>query len=726
MELVAPGSPVTVTGSGLPERANIQYATPGLLPLLGVKPVIGRFFLEESDSTAIVLSYAFWKRRFGADSSAIGQRTVVNGEPRTVIGVLPAEFRLFDAETDLWMPISVPDATSMDRTMRSWLIAVGRLRPGVNARSAQSEMDIVAQRIAAAHPASNQNWNVKLEPIQEAQFGYWKDMLHLLLGTVLLVLLISCANIASLMLGRLATRTRELSIRVSLGATRAMLIRQLLSEGIAIGILGCVPGLIMAGWGIGFFVAMAPSYFPLLGAIRINIPVALFCVVSSLLCGSLLAIVPAILASRANLTETLRSAVKTTAGSSHARYRNVFAVAQISLSVALLVSAGLMLRSSLQLTRIDPGFRADHVLTAQMFLSGPRYLQIESAEVKIGEEVERFYSRLLERTQALPGVQFAAVVSWLPQMGYNTGRRERAFRIVGQEGQDRNADFNGVSSRYFEALHIPLLKGRYFSDKDNASAPWAAIVNQAFAQRYWPNQDPIGRELLTDGGVRERPRVVVGVVADVRQDSTEEAPQPEIYAPFLQQPPKASGHGYQNRVHMNIVLRISGGPDATVTALRRIAAEMDNSQPVFGVRTMAEVVSNSMGLRRLNTTLLTLFAAVALFLAAIGMYGVLSQTVSERSGEIGLRMALGASGWDACVLVAVQALRLTTAGMMIGIALSLALGRILSSYLFGVGPHDPATFVLVCSLLVAVSTASLWTPMRRAMRIDPIQTLRYE
>jgi len=539
---------------------------------------------------------------------------------------------------------------------------------------------------------------------------------------VVLVLLIACANVANLFLSRLPARTREISVRASLGATRRRLILQLLNEGIVIGVLGGALGLLLTGWGIRLFTALAPGRFPLLDSIHVNAAVLLFGVAMSFASGALLAILPAFIGTSMDWNAALK---RTPLGRERVWFRSAFAIVQIALTLVLLLGAGLMIRSFLRVLSVDPGFRSDQIVTMQAFLSGPRYLLSQPDGVHIHEEAGRFYSRLMEQANALPGVLSTGLVSWLPEIGYNTGRRERDFRIAGQS-QAFVADFNTAGGDYFKTLGIPLLAGRAFSPADSLTAPWVAIVNRAFASRYWPGESPIGKQIVTDEQAGGRPREVVGVASDVHQDTLERKPEPELFVPFWQQPRIAPGHGYQNRVHMNIVVRLAGEPEATIAAVRKIAAEIDPTQPLYAARSMSSVLAEATALRRMHTRLMEIFAGVALFLAAVGIYSVISGSVTERTGEIGLRMAVGADRRDVYRLFLVQGCKLIFSGLTIGLIAGLAFNRILSSFLFNTSVYDLATLLTVCGLLIAVCSAAIWLPARRAVRVDPIAALRCE
>lgn len=591
-------------------------------------------------------------------------------------------------------------------------------------------MNLVAQRIAQAHPDTNRDWGARIDPIQEAQFGYLRQVLYLLFGIATFVLLISCANVANLLLGRLASRSREVSVRAALGATRSRLIAQFMSEGIILGLIGGGLGLLLSHWGVRLFMVLTPASFPLPRSIEINMPVFLFCAGISVASGAVLSLTPALLGSQTDLNEVLKAAPHLAGGRRHGGYRRALVVAEVALSLVLLFGAGLMINSFLHLMRIDPGMRDERVLTMRVFLTGPRYDQTFGDGVHIEEAVGSFYRRLLEEVAALPWVESAGLVSWLPEGGYNTGRRERSFSIPGATNDNRSqrplASFNAVSADYFKTLQIPLLQGRFFTARDDQGSPWVTIVNRAFARRYWPGENPIGKHLLTDGGVGERSREVVGVVGDVRQDTLERQPEPEIFAPFLQQTGVTSGHGYQNRVHMTLVVRTTARSLDTVAAVRKLAADMDPSQPVYAIRTMSEVLADSMSVRQLYTTLLDIFACLALFLSAVGLYSAVSQSVSERTHEIGIRMAIGATRGNVVRLVFGEGAKLMLGGSVAGLALALTLNRLLSSYLFGISANDPITLITASGVLLAMAAAAMWLPVRRATRVDAMVALRDE
>ncbi|HVH86711.1 MAG TPA: ABC transporter permease, partial [Terriglobales bacterium] len=731
LQLVAPGSPVTVTG-GLPERVNIQYATPGLFPLLGVQAVIGHTFSESElrENNPVLVSFGYWQRHFGGNTASIGGKIVVNGAVHILAGVLPPDFHLFDEKADIWLPIKIPDSGSHDYSFRSWLIAVGRLHSGVTLQTAQSEMDLIAAQVAQQHPDSNKDWGVRVESIQQAQFGYWKPILSMLFGTVLLVLLIGCANIANLLLGRLPARTGELAIRASLGASRVRLTLQLLHEGVLLGSVGGILGLLLTVWGARLFITLAPPDFPLLHGIAINRFVLGFCLAISLLSGVVFSLAPAVLGSRMQAAGRSAASTRSTGARAQRRMSSVFVGAQIAISLVLLSGAALMIVSMFNLFRVDPGFRSERVLTMQIFLTGPKYIENVHQGVHIKEPVAVFYRQLVRQIEAAPGTQSVGLVSWLPEGGYNTGRRERGFRIVGTDldrtSETETALFNIVSPGYFRTMQIPLLAGRYIDESDNESTHWVAVVNSTFVRSHWLGENPIGKQVLSDGGVDEKPREIVGVVGDIRQNTLDQLPLPEIFTSLFQQPTVNFAHGYQNRVHMNLVLKTQADAESAVTAVRKIAASLDGNQPVYAVRTMSEVVSASLAYRTLYTRWLELFAAIALFLAGIGVYSVTSQSVSERTKEIGIRIATGSSRRAILGLFFRQAALPVVCGALCGIFGAQFASRLLRSLLFGVTPNDTLLTIAILLLFTTIAAAAVFIPATHALRMDLNAVLRYE
>jgi putative ABC transport system permease protein len=730
LELIAPGSPVTVAG-GIPERVNIQYATPGLFPLLGITPIIGRSFMESDlkEGAPILVSFGYWRRRFAGASASVGEKIVVNGELRTIAGVLPRDFHLFDEKTDIWLPIKLPDTSSNDYSGRAWTIAVGRLRPKVNIQTAQAEMNVLASRIANKHPDTNTDWGVRVEPIRQAQFAYWKPILTLLFGAVLFVLLICCANVANLLLGRLPIRDREIAVRMSLGASRCRIILQLLHEGVLLGTLSGLLGLVLAVWGLRLFIAFAPPDFPLLRAISISKPILLFCLAMSLASSVIFSIAPAILGSRVDLKRVSASAARSTPERAQRRFSHAFVGAEIAVSMILLSGAGLMLTSMFKLVRIDPGFRSEGVLTMQVFLTGPKYIENGPQGVLIKPAVSAFYRQLLERLGTAPGTSSVGFVSWLPEGGYNTGRRDRHFHMMGEAseyGSEHSALFNIVSDGYFRTLDIPLVSGRYLEPNDNENARWVAVVNSAFVRSFCEGQSPIGKQLITDGGVDERPREIVGVVSDVRQNTLEQESQPEIFSSFLQQPSTSFAHGYQNRVHMNIVMRTFADQESTVAVVRHIAAELDANQPIYSVRTMPEVFSSALAVRVLYTRSFELSAGIALFLSLIGIYGLISQSVTQRTKEVGIRIAVGANAQSILGLFFRQGTVPILWGSLVGLLIAHFSNRLLRSLLFGISSDSALIAASICVPFLIVASTAILIPSVRSTRIDVVDALRHE
>jgi putative ABC transport system permease protein len=728
IEMFLPGSdPVTISEPGLPERVRYQYVTKGFFSLLGTQPILGRVFAVDDHERGIVISYGYWQRRFQGDRAALGEKMTINGNPNTIIGVMPANFHLGEGNADIWRPVSFDDANMLSRQIR-WLDAVARLKPGVTIEQAHAEIATIAGRLESEYPTTNKGWSVRIQPLHEALWGFLKVDLYPLLGAVGFILLIACANVASLMLARSAGRSREMAVRAALGAKRWRLVRQLLSDGIVLSLLGGTIGILMAAWGVAAFLAFAPSWFPLREQIKLDGSVLVFSTLITIATGIVTALAPAFGASKPDLNETLKSGV-----------RNVFSrtwglsamvVAEVSLTLILMIGGGLMIRTFVALRNVPTGIDPSNVLTAQFEIAGARYAQLAP---KRGQQDMRtiqpaahdYYEKLIEGVTRIPGVESAGLMSWVPLD--NEGRvSRRFFRAAGVSGpaQDLWAWYSAVSPEAFRTLRIPLRAGRYLNERDTEDAPWTVVVNETFARHFFGKENPIGRTLTLATVDEERPREIVGVVADVILRSRF-AETPEIFVDFHQQPMIYPGSATGGRLHMAMVVRSAAG-SALTPQIRAVAADLDRAHPVFGVKTMNEVIYNSTDIARFYTGQLVGFAAMALLLASVGIYGVMSYAVSRRRHEIGVRMALGASHGGVLRDVLGRGLKLALIGLAIGLAGSFALTRWIASYLFGVKPTDPSTFAVASVVLVIVALGAVYRPARRATEVDPMVVLRCE
>jgi putative ABC transport system permease protein len=731
IEMFSQGSnPVTITAPGLPERVKYQYVTQGFFPMLGTQPALGRVFTPDVSSQydqerGIVISYGYWQRRFQGDRAALGQTITMNGDAHTIIGVMPANFHLGSGDADIWRPVSFSDPNTLSRQTR-WMSAVARLKPGVSIEQARAEMITIAGRLQVEYPATNKEWSVRIDPLHEALWGFLRVDLYPLLGAVGFILLIACANVASLMLARSAGRAREMAVRAALGAKRWRLVRQLLSDGVVLSLAGGLIGVLMAAWGVTLFVALAPAWFPLREQIKLDGSVLVFSTLITIATGILTALAPAFGASKPDLNDTLKSGERGVL--SRNRGLSAMVVAEVALTLILMIGGGLMVRTFVALRSVNTGFDPSNVLTAKFEISGPRYVL---PAPKRGQQDMRtiqfaahdYYQNLVEGVAAIPGVESAGLTTWLP---FSDGATARFFRIAGEApGSAPIAEYVTVSPDTFRVLRIPLRKGRYLNERDTESAPWVALVNEAFARRYFANGDPIGKMLTLWTVDEEQPREIVGVVADVRQAAHAD-PRSQIYVDFHQQPMVYPGNFARSRLNMTLVVRAKQGAGAALLTpqIRTLAAELDRAHPVFGVKTMDEVMYDSTDINRFYTAQLVGFAALALLLASVGIYGVMSYAVRRRRREIGIRMALGASHGGVLRSVLGQGLKLALIGLVIGLAGSFALTRAITSYLYGVKPTDPETFLVASVVLVAVALGAVYRPARRATEVDPVVVLR--
>lgn len=728
-----------LVGAGGSERVGIQYATPGLFRLLGVKPILGRLLLNEDArqtyATSVVLSYGYWHRRFGNDPQVLGKTFYMDASTVAVVGVLSPGFDLLGTgDTDIYQPIPAEGASASEMNDR-WLLAVARLKPGVELAQAQLSMDVVARRLEQAYPDTNKDLGIRVMPLREALFGWTGQILYPLFAAVAFVLLIACANIANLMLSRASSRRKEVGIRIALGASRFRLIRQMLTESVLLALLGGMLGLALSFWGTKAFATLVPQWYPQAKEITIDGRVMAFTLAISILTGIMFGLAPALRASKIELTDSLKEGGRSSSAGSRHRTRSIFVVAEVALALVLLVSAGLMMNTFLRVLHASPGFRSDRVLTLDFRLTGTKYLDV-TPMAKTGfdvvtPQVDIFCGQVLERVNALPGVESAALIDWLPMSPERADSPSRGFTIAGRPaalgGEKPNAFYSSISSDYFRVMQIPLLKGRFPAEQDTYSTPWVVVINDAMARKFWPNQDPIGQVITLEVVPgEEKPREIVGVVGNVKQFASGVDPGPEIYASYLQQPKQSPSLFTETRLHKSLVVRTSFESQSLIDSVHSTVAGMDRDSPVFGITTVRNVVLNSTTGERFYTQLLGSFAITALMLAAIGIYGVISYSVLERSHEIGVRMALGAQSKQVLRLMLKEGLILSSLGVAIGVAASFAATPLIAAFLYGVKAYDLLTWSLVSVFLIGVTLVATYIPGRRATRLDPMVALRHE
>jgi predicted permease len=706
-----------LTGAGDPERIEGRRVSANLFALLGVRPQLGRAFLPEEDraggNRVVVMSHALWQRRFGSDANIIGKPLTLNGESHTVVGVMPPGFQFPSRDDELWAPIAFTSQEAASRG-RHFLEVIARMKPGVELQQAQAELNTIAARLQQQYPNTNTNVGAAVVSLHEQLVGDIKPALLVLLGAVGFVLLIACANVANLLLARAAVRQKEITIRVALGASRSRLIRQFLTESVLLAALGGAVGLLFSVWGVSLLKAFIPENISQAAAITIDGRVLGFTLLVSLLTGLVFGLAPATQTSNFNLNETLKEGGRdSTSGSRGNRLRGLLVVAEVAVSLILLIGAGLLINSFLRLRGVDPGFRPDNLLTMRIVLPDTKY----------PDQARRsaFYTELLNRVEALPGVRSAAVANWIPlvRQGDSIG-----FSIEGRpdpgQGQRPSVVTRVTSPHYFQTMSIPLLRGRSFGEQDRADSPAVAVISETMARRFWPDRDPLGQRITPGAPDSVDPNdwlTIVGIAKDVRQTELVADPKPQMYLSYVQVGFFAPRH---------LVVSTAVEPSGLAASVRKAVWEIDKDQPVSNVKTMEEVLSQSIARQRFSMLLLGIFAAVAVALAAVGIYGVMSYSVAQRTHEIGIRMALGASRRDVLRLTVGQGLKLVLVGIAVGLAAALALTRVMSSLLFGVGATDPATFVIISLALVGVAALASYIPARRATRIDPMVALRYE
>ncbi|HJT87621.1 MAG TPA: ABC transporter permease [Bryobacteraceae bacterium] len=720
------------------EKINGQTFAAGMFETLGVQPILGRTFTAKEDQVGdqapvVVISDRFWRSQFQGDRNIIGKTIRMDGVPTSVIGVMPPGFNLFDPEADYWAPI--PFSPTVVQSTQFTLGVVARLKPGVSIRQAQAEMDTFAAQRAAADPERNKDRGARVQPLQEAAYGNLRQPLLILQVAVAFVLLIGCANVAGLMLARAASRRTEIAIRTAIGAVRGRIVRQLITESVPLSLLGGLLGLFLAWAGLRLFVSLAPPQFPRLGELSLDAVVLAFTALVALATALVFGIAPAIQASRPNLVHCLKESGRSGTDSvARQHLRGALVAVQIALAVVLLIGAGLMINSFVRVQNNHLGADPKGLLSFEFRFSQDEtikpYGRYRNAGLwDVNPMTTLTFQRVFERIQSLPAVQSAAGSSTPPmagalQVGFLIEGRPAPPSGNGQPGQ--NAAYIAITPNYFATLKTPILQGRGFTDRDTSSAPPVIIINQALARRYWPNENPLGRHIAVDYVPNEPLREIVGVVGDVRLSRQQREPQPILYVPYLQQTPRWMGAGYAVRSGMFFVLRTAGDPLSLVPAVRRAVSEVDRDRPAANFRTVEQYLDQQVQYVRIYVVLLAVFGGIAALLAAIGIYGIMAYSVAERTREIGIRMALGAGTRDVLGLMLRQALLLVLIGVILGLASSFALTRVIRSALFGVTATDPPTYAAVALLLLAVAIAACVIPTRRAVQVDPTEALRYE
>ncbi|HEV3469892.1 MAG TPA: ABC transporter permease [Pyrinomonadaceae bacterium] len=708
---------LTLTGAGEPERVVATESSAALFPVLRVRPELGRTFSAEEEQAGrpevIVVSHRLWQRRFGADPGLIGKTLALNGRGRTVVGIMPPGFNYPTGDVDLWAPLTIePASTNLGV---HYLDVIARLKPGVTPGQAQAEMGAVFDGLMRKYPEYYKDAagaGVSLVPLHEQVVGDVRPALLVLLGGVGFMLLIACANVANLLLARAAARKKEIATRTAFGASRLRIVRQLLTESLVLFVLGGALGLLLALWGVHLLVGASPVEIPRMSEVGIDGRVLLFTTLTSLLAGTFFGLAPALQASKPDLNEALKEGGRAGAGGrGQSRTRDLLVVSELALSVVLLVGAGLMVRSFLRLLEVRLGFDPDNVLTMQLSLPHSRYPE--------SHQVVGFYRQLLERVGGLPGVQAAAAVS---QMPVGEVRMNASFEAEGRafEAASAIADFNRVTPDYFRAMSLPLVRGRPLAEADTEGLPAAVVINQTMARKFWPGEDPTGKRIRLRA---DAPWLtVVGVAADTKNRGLGAETKPEMYFPHSEQ---SFGLGPPSSA-MTLVVRSANDPRQVVSAIRAEVRAMDRDLPVYRVQTMGEVVAASISRTRFTMLLLALFAGLALLLASVGVYGVMSYGVGQRTHEIGVRKALGAQPRDITGLFVRQGFVLALAGVGLGLLGALALTRAMRGLLYGVTASDPLTFMSVPLLLMATALLACYLPARRATRVDPMTALRYE
>jgi putative ABC transport system permease protein len=710
--------PVVLTGGQLPERVETALVTPSAFDLLGARAILGRTFFTEEDqpgrNRVALLSYGLWQRRFGGDPGILNKNLIVDGNSFTIVGVTPREFRLLDTPSELWIPYT-PDAKELAQRGMHTLRVIGHLKPGISLEEASSEMRSIASGIEQQYADTNAGWSTKIVPLRDQLVGDIGPTLWTLLGAVVLVLLIACANVANLLLARAGVREKEIALRTALGANPLRLVRQLLTESVLLALAGGLLGLALAAWSVSALEQFGPANLPRLEEISIDWRVLAFTLGVSVLTGIVFGVAPALASVRSDLNSILKSSGRGTTGSGHrARLRNILVVFEIASCVVLLTAAGLLIRSFARLGSVNPGFRAEHVLTMQIALPETRYS---------GVKVALFYKQLLERLQTLAGAESAGIARNLPLSGSDASLNFIVEnRPVESSAEQPRAKYRAASADYFTGLGIPLVRGRYFDRTDGEKTPCVVVINNTMARRFWPGEDPVGKRMKA-GFDGSQWCTIVGIAGDVKHTGLDAATNAEMYYHYLQVPPELMGFVEGT---MTLVLRTNSEPNSMVAGVRHEVQRLDADLAIFNVKSMEELVGGSLAQPRFRTLLMGVFAGVALILAAIGLYGVIAYSVTQRTNELGVRMALGAQKSDVLKLVVGHGALLACLGVGIGLVLALGLMRIISTLLFGVNATDPLTFGVAAIVILVIALGASYIPALRAIKVDPVIALRSE
>ena len=701
--------PLNLTGNGEPERLQAAAVTGNYFQALGVKPVLGRTFLLENEKPGndqvVVISYGLWQKRFGGSTDIVNKTMTLGGKTCQVLGVMPQDFN-FPQAAELWVPMNFDVEPGMKQRKAHFLRPIGRLKPGVTMAQAQSDTDAIARRLEEQYPESNKSWNLRLVSLREQLVGNTRPTLFILFGAVGFVLLIACANVANLLLVRAAGRQKEIALRTALGAGRFRIVRQMITESVVLALVGGILGVVLATWGVELLVSLSEGSIPPTARVKIDATVLGFTLLISLVTGVLFGLVPALRTLKINLTDSLKEGGRGASEGIHRnRTRSILVVLESAVAVVLLIGAGLLIRSLIQLQNTSPGFDAHNVLTMRVDLPRQKY--------DTPEKSTNFFSQLESRLGGLPGVEKVGFISELPLSGQPN---DMPYTVEGRPpvsiDQAFDDDFRRVNRHYFEAMRIPFLRGRNFTDQEVSQSAKVVIISELLARRTFPDEDPLGKRLIMSLG--NQPFEIIGIVGDIRHRALESDPLPAMYMPTYQT-------GW-----MNVVIRTQGDPTALAAAARKEVQGIDPDQPVAAVKTMEQWLETAVAAPRYRTSLIALFALVALILACTGIYGVMSYSVTQRTHEIGVRMALGARRFDVLKLVVRQGMVLVVVGVLLGVVAAIGLTRVMSSLLFGVTAKDPLTFVAVASVLTVVAFIACYLPARRATKVDPLVALRYE